>query len=382
MVKITHDKFSKVYNQVKERAELEFDQELIDFKTHPYVEKHENYKYAVLEQAKDKLLTKFWNEDEFGNGKITEAVKNSIQTTATYNYKSYQNNLIDWRKKDDFKKLKTDYTTEKLLFEFFKNKIPDEDAFKRFMEFGFSYQLIAYLFFIKNSQKFMPISQQQFDRIFESLDIKLQTSGNISWENYLTYNNVIKGFQKHLSNVHRNITLLDAHSLLWMYGFRFDDKDQDDSKQEAKEIEVKNQKSHKEKDDPVKAPVDEDELPSDFKEIDFLEHHRHMMEIGELAEDFVIEHEKQKLKVANPELADKVRSVSKEPHFGFDILSYEELGKQMQIEVKAVSSVNGKLRFIITRNELKKSKNYPNYYIYCVSNVKSSNPPSSCYKEP
>ena len=48
---------------------------------------------------------------------------------------------------------------------FLKVKSKDEKAFDQFSELGFSYQLIAYLFFIKNSQKYLPISQTRFDLI-------------------------------------------------------------------------------------------------------------------------------------------------------------------------------------------------------------------------
>lgn len=39
MIQNSEAKFSKVYDEVKERAEAKFDQEFKDFKIHPYIEK-------------------------------------------------------------------------------------------------------------------------------------------------------------------------------------------------------------------------------------------------------------------------------------------------------------------------------------------------------
>ncbi len=111
----------------------------IIFRQHPLVEEYENYKYDIIQDSKNELIRETWKESQIGKGKILNYIKNAI------NVKS--NNLIDWRKIDDFKKLKPNYKTEKFLFDFFKSKIKDEIVFNNFVDIGFSYQLIAFLFF-------------------------------------------------------------------------------------------------------------------------------------------------------------------------------------------------------------------------------------------
>jgi hypothetical protein len=214
MIEISQNIFEIVHSGFNKLLTEKIDESKIDLKSHPVIEKHENYKYEIIEDAKNQLLLKTWKESDIGSGTILKNVKNAV------NVKS--NNLIDWRKKDDFKKLKSNRENEKFLFEFFKSKIKDEIAFVNFVEIGFSYQLIAYLFFIKNHQKFMPISQEQFDEIFSSINIDFRTSHNCSWENYLQYNEIIKLFRKQLSQRYRTASLLDAHSFLWIYGFQLD----------------------------------------------------------------------------------------------------------------------------------------------------------------
>lgn len=155
--------FNKIDNPVST-------EKITSFKNHPLLVKYENYKYDIKDEAKNQLLTNTWKQTELGNGRILTCVNNAI------NIKS--NTLIDWRKKDAFTKLKANKDNEQLLFDFFKTKINDESAFEQFYKIGFTYQLIAYLFFIKNPQKYLPISQEQFDKIFTSLGIKFKSSHN------------------------------------------------------------------------------------------------------------------------------------------------------------------------------------------------------------
>ncbi|UAM98744.1 DUF3883 domain-containing protein [Polaribacter litorisediminis] len=478
---------------------------IADFKNHPLAIKHENYKYEILEDAKNQLLLKTWKENDIGSGRILGNIKNAI------NVKS--NNLIDWRKKDDFKKLKANRENEKFLFDFFKSKIQDEIAFKNFIEIGFSYQLIAYIFFIKNHQKYMPISQEKFDEIFSSINIGFKTSHNCSWENYLDYNLIIKSFKKQLSTKHQIVSLLDAHSFLWIYGLQLEElikkiKDIKETEGETlekhfksyfndsnfklttkkyndkvstkfelqsekirsrfqlskkvknifsfitgdshllfyfridrekfitKEIEekFKNQinpktdgettitlrdteeidelfkllfinviylenkkkvvlsqgettESSKQLSDELKIyhpkkNIDIDSLDDSKIGIDYIEIHRKQLEIGDLAEKIVLKSEIDFLKPNFPKLAEKVRLVSNDSHLGCDVLSFETGGEQKQIEVKAISTSNNSKSFIITQNELSKSKTYSNYYVYCVTKVNSEKPEILRIKNP
>lgn len=119
MIEINEKTFEYALTEFKNIVEKDTTEKLVEFKTNNFINEHENYKYAVLEQAKNSLLTKTWKEDEIGNGRILKSVKDSIQTNVIYNYETHQNNLIDWRKKDNFSKLKANQKNEKLLFEFF-----------------------------------------------------------------------------------------------------------------------------------------------------------------------------------------------------------------------------------------------------------------------
>ena len=381
MIEISQNIFEIVHTGFNKLLTEKINENTIDFKSHPVIEKHENYKYEIIEDAKNQLLLKTWKDNDIGSGTILKNVKNAI------NVKS--NNLIDWRKKDDFKKLKANRENEKFLYDFFKSKIKDETAFDNFVEIGFSYQLIAYLFFIKNHQKYMPISQEKFDEIFSSISIDFKTSHNCSWENYLEYNEIIKHFRKQLSQRYKTASLLDAHSFLWIYGFQLDEpKEKPEQKKQTQKTENKTIDKPQEKSKPEletykpKKVIDLENLTETSNEIDYIENHRKMMEIGDLAERIVLESEIEFLKSDYPELVEKVRLVSNNPKLGFDVLSFETDGTQKQIEVKAISGNSNTKSFIITRNELSKSKTYSNYYVYCVTELNSDKPKILRIKNP
>ena len=381
MIQINRKTFEHALSEFKNIVETDTNKNFVDFKTNSFINEHENYKYAVLEEAKNSLLSKTWKEDEIGNGRILKAVKDSIQTNVIYNFETHQNNLIDWRKKDNFSKLKANQKNEKLLFEFFKSKINDENAFDQFTELGFSYQLIAYLFFIKNSQKYLPISQTRFDLIFSSLNINLKTSHNLSWENYQEFIGIIKQFQNYLKTNFSGIELLDAHSFLWVYGFQFD------KSKESTELKIQSKKPTKKKKSvlpnyqPRKA-IDLETLEEPETRIDYIKQLEKQMEIGNLAEKIVLNSEIEFLRNDYPDLVKKVRSVANNPKLGFDIISFEIDGTQKQIEVKAISINKSNKSFFLTRNELKKSKEYPNYYLYCLSKLSSEKPKILRIKQP
>lgn len=170
-----------------------------------FIDKRENYKYSVYNEARENLGNKWWKPEDIGTGKIQKAISSAIQTRVYHNFQIVDNNLVDWRKKDDFNKFPKKKSLEKLLFDFYKSKRKDSDCFQDFIEEGLSYQFIAYLCFIKDFKRFLPISQSRFDAIFEFLGVEnYKTSGNASWENYSSYIDLIKQTRDFLKTKDKN----------------------------------------------------------------------------------------------------------------------------------------------------------------------------------
>ena len=87
-----------------------------------FIDDRENYKYSVYKEARENLGNKWWKPEDIGTGKIQKAVSSAIQTRVNHNYQMVDNNLVDWRKKDDFNKLPKKKSLESLLFDFYKSK--------------------------------------------------------------------------------------------------------------------------------------------------------------------------------------------------------------------------------------------------------------------
>lgn len=97
MIEVSEKTFDYAFSIFKNILEKD-SEKLVDFKTNEFINDNENYKYAVLKKAKESLMTKNWKENQIGTGEILSAVKDSIQSSVIFNFKTYQNNLIDWRK--------------------------------------------------------------------------------------------------------------------------------------------------------------------------------------------------------------------------------------------------------------------------------------------
>ncbi|NUQ13707.1 MAG: HNH endonuclease [Flavobacteriales bacterium] len=190
---------------------------------HPLVSPSESYKKEVHSVARGKLLIQFWKPTDIGTGRIHREVLSALKTQVRHRGLHVVNNLLDWRLKDDFAKGANTKAMEQVLFELFKSKASDQDLFEKLQVMGHQYQFIAYLFFLKDKQRYLPISQQGFDRAFDFLGVEdFKTSGNTSWSNYTTFIDLIKQVQALLmTKLSKPVDLLDAHSFTWTIGHTF-----------------------------------------------------------------------------------------------------------------------------------------------------------------
>lgn len=105
--------------------------------------------------------------------------------------------------------------------------------------------------------------------------------------------------------------------------------------------------------------------------VNFIENSIENKRIGDLGELWVIRHEKDKLlKLNKHKLSEQVRHISREEGdgTGYDVLSYDEVGRKLFIEVKTTKGSKN-TAFYITRNELERSKiENANYFLYRLYN--------------
>jgi hypothetical protein len=113
------------------------------------------------------------------------------------------------------------------------------------------------------------------------------------------------------------------------------------------------------------------------KIVDFEKENKKNKRLGERGEEIVMNAERDFLKEKDKAVwANRIRQISKENvSAGYDILSFEEDGRNKYIEVKSTNNPPlSQANFLITINECEKAKELKNYYLYIVFNVKSKNP--------
>ena len=105
-----------------------------------------------------------------------------------------------------------------------------------------------------------------------------------------------------------------------------------------------------------------------------------LKELGDQGELLVIDFERNKLIKANKsDLAKKIIHVSKTNDYtGYDILSFDEKGAEIFIEVKTTKGPKSS-DFFISPGEVKRSKNFKNYKLYRVFNFNMKNKSGELY---
>jgi hypothetical protein len=258
---------------------------------------------------------------------------------------------------------------ENWFFKFFKTSKPGEKAFESFRGLaGNRYDIVAYLFFLKDWNQFMPIAPITFDKAFRLLNFDLVTSGHCSWSNYVRYNKSLLSVQRVLKEVQgvHNARLIDAHSFCWML------------------IRLKLAAPTPPTVIPLPVPVhnleevviQESEIIDDGQlnvvdEEKFLAQQAKNRQLGKLAQEVALRSERKRLAASGLPNPNVVKPVWKEWKRGYDILSREVDGKARHIEVKSTRKSGKRLSFFLSAHEWKMSRKLLNYYFYLVLNASS-----------
>ena len=105
--------------------------------------------------------------------------------------------------------------------------------------------MLAYLYFILNPNRYLPLRSSIFDSIFRKLGIDLQTSGRCSWDNYQAFLSTIALVRNKMQAHYQinDVDLLDAHSFLWTINLdvlkaRTDKPETDETPMREKKVEI------------------------------------------------------------------------------------------------------------------------------------------------
>jgi hypothetical protein len=190
----------------------------------------ESYKPRLRDHALRILGVDEWSESAIGSGEILQRMIEAIEVQDTHG--NLTNNLVFWQNRFGHanrdhrvlleavsnSKLRKDL--EKLLFGLFRGAADEGATFDRLSELtGGKYPLLAYVYFLKDLDRFMPIQPTGFDRAFRALGIEFSTLRQCSWENYSAYNETLAALRPLIeaSAGLKNVRLVDAHSFCWIF---------------------------------------------------------------------------------------------------------------------------------------------------------------------
>jgi hypothetical protein len=189
----------------------------------------EGYKEHLRQKALGQLNVNSMSEAQIGDGAILERLIECIEISAAPDTEA--NNLVRWENRyghasrshrallDARQNPTAVRTIESWAVGFFRGAIPPADAFEQFREIvGSRYDLIAYLFFLRDWNSYMPIAPITFDKAFSLLGIDLVARQQCSWGNYQRYTSALQDIRAALVETTdiSDLRLIDAHSFCWL----------------------------------------------------------------------------------------------------------------------------------------------------------------------
>ena len=342
----------------------------------------EGYKEHVRTRARALLKFPQWKEKDIGTGRILDRVIRAIEIKEGSNLR---NNLVAWEPRHGAHKVshrvflaaQSDkskrFKLERAVYDLFQTDTPEGEIFQSLQDFGVThYEVLAYLFFLKDWDNFMPIRTNTFDKSFHDLGLDLQMTRKCSWDNYCRYNEALHQVLAALRDVTEleDVRLIDAHSFCWMLV-----RLKPPAAAPGPIIPLPKVLAGLQA-EPVKAG--EPTTKTKFDEMDeeqFVQRDAARRRLGKLAQGLAILSEQKRLREAgHPSPEEAVQAVWDEPGRGYDILSCELDGAPRYIEVKAARQSGQKLAFFLTQNEWIQSRSKLNYYFYLVLKVESGRP--------
>lgn len=190
----------------------------------------EDYKPKLRDYALTILALDTWVEGTIGSGAILRHVIEAIEIQD--NRRNLTNNLVFWQNRyghanrnhrvfieaQTNPKLRKEI--ERLLYELYVGGRDEGELFEELRTItGGKYPLLAYLYFLKDINRFTPIQPTGFDRLFREMGIDFSTLRQCNWENYSAFLDLLQQMRPLIAQEAglKSVSLIDAHSFCWMY---------------------------------------------------------------------------------------------------------------------------------------------------------------------
>jgi hypothetical protein len=192
---------------------------------------NEGYKPAVYVRATDLLDLKSWNKKKIDSG---EAAAMAIRAMNVQ-----ENNFVYHQQKTLFSdKMKANPIDGALLLhDFYCGDSNDEDSLEKMAAFfGRRYDIISFLFYLKDPDNYFPCRPMLFTDGFGLLGMETKFFSSCTYENYAGFCDALKELATFYSTYADHISALDAHSFVWIISqypgvreFIFDENVEEDS---------------------------------------------------------------------------------------------------------------------------------------------------------
>lgn len=180
------------------------------FQDSAFLDHEEGYKSRLRTEQINLIHSAGWTKSDIGTGAIFKTMQSALKANV---------NLVSFHQVNTFhEKCRSNLPAAELaLYELYYG----HDMSKSFSDltglFGAKYDLLSYLFFLRDDTRFLPIRPSYFDNSFKLLDIPFKTSHKCSWDNYCEFTDVISVIRACLDDfLGFYVRLIDAHSFLWI----------------------------------------------------------------------------------------------------------------------------------------------------------------------
>lgn len=183
---------------------------IVDFNSGE-IKEQEGYKKDLVVSANKALEFDGWTSDMIGSGLIWECAVKAM--------KDRNNNIVDYHNVTHFEDIgdANKAKAEQILFELFCGN-DDEAAFEKACSFwGRRYDILSFLMFLKDSNKYVPVKSENHKEIFEKLKIDTSCFSSCTWKNYSLFLDAVSIIKTSLEEYYGfDVDLIDTHNFLWM----------------------------------------------------------------------------------------------------------------------------------------------------------------------
>lgn len=214
--------FKELFLQFKADVKTRSGMLFHSFKGNKYTDDQEGFKNDIYKLGRDALEFDKWKMNEIGTGIIAKRTIKAIELPKNNLFITNKNrwgsealpHKIILDAANDGKNLRE---VESCLYDIFWKEQNDQSFSSAVATFGRKYPLMAYLFFLKDCSRFVPIEPTKFDFVFPKFGAEFKTAQKCSWKNYSAFIGLMSELKVMLAKeLDNDVTLLDAHSFAWM----------------------------------------------------------------------------------------------------------------------------------------------------------------------